>query len=71
MDQNLLTALSIGALDQADQDPRDRALRLCIRTMTDENCVAALAMKRGESVDFTGNRRRHIADRDAALGRNT
>jgi len=52
MDQNLLTALSIGALDQADQDPRDRALRLWIRTMTDENCVAALAMTRGRERRF-------------------
>ena len=32
--------------------------------MTDENGVAALEMKRGESVDFTG-RRNAMAPRDA------
>jgi hypothetical protein len=35
--------------------------------MTDENGVAALEMKRGESVDLTGPWQRHGADWDAAV----
>src|ERR1700716_3280528 len=39
--------------------------------MTDENGVAALEMKRGESVDLTGPWQRHGADWDAAVIRSS
>src|ERR1019366_4371072 len=39
---------------------------ITVRTGDQVNRVAALAMKRGKSVDFTGYWQRHIAERDTS-----